>query len=269
MQSFWVKRETAGDVVMKQANRIHDGAKSALKSASVSDRDLLRLQLSNGLATDEAVVALRSVGSFNLTRYDSEQRFESNNSVPYIYSVKGGKATVINVLPTEGLKQSIPLGMKLPASGAGEVTLTVNGLENLNSNLVVYLEDKVKGTMVDLRSTQGYTFTAEATTINDRLVLHFDKPISTDLETPNVEEEISVYAYQKDGELMVFENLLANLPHGEVNIELFSIAGTQVLKRSFKSSGLHALPANLASGTYLIRVSTKDRDPHVVKVVIR
>jgi len=269
MQAFWVKRETAGVISMKQANRIHDEAKSALKSAAVGNRDLLRLQLTNNFATDEAVVALRSVGSFNLTRYDSEKRFESNNMVPYIYSLKENKSMVINVLPKEVLKQSIPLGIRLPASGAGELTIAVNGLENMDSNLAIYLEDKVSGAMVDLRSTPVYTFTAEAATINDRLVLHFDEPISTDIDTPEGEEATSVYAYQKDGELMVFENLLIDQPKGDVQIEVISMSGARVLVKEYATSGLHVIPANLASGIYIVKVSIKGEKPHTVKVILR
>ncbi len=54
---------------MKQANRVHDGARSALKSASVGELDLLRLQLTNGRANDEAVVAFRENGSFDVTSF--------------------------------------------------------------------------------------------------------------------------------------------------------------------------------------------------------
>jgi len=183
--------------------------------------------------------------------------------------MKDEKAAVINVLPQEVMKQSIPLGIKLPDAGNEQVTLKVEGLDELNEYLTVYLEDKVTGTMVDLRSTSEYVFTAKASTINDRLVLHFDEPISTDIENPTGEEAVSVYAYQKDGMLMVFENILAGQSRGEIQIELYSITGSKVLEHTYQASGLHALPANLASGTYLVKVSTQDSEPHVVKVVIR
>jgi len=270
MQAFWVRRETPGNIVMKQANRIHDGARSALKSASVGELDLLRLQLTNGRSNDEAVVAFRENGSLMLSRFDSEKRFDKEDQVtPYIYTMKEKQATVINMMPQVMSKQTVMLGLRIPDIDEEQLRLTVVGMETLNENVAVYLEDKATGAMIDLRSQSIYDFSAKAATINDRLVLHFNEAISTDIENPQADESVSVYAYQNGGELMVFENLLADRPNGKVRIELFSITGSKVVERTFNASGLHALPANLASGTYLVKVFAHENEPYVVKVVIR
>ena len=83
------------------------------------------------------------------------------------------------------------------------------------------------------------------------------------------EEATSVYAYQKDGELMVFENLLIDQHKDDVQIEVISMSGARVLVKEYATSGLHVIPANLASGIYIVKVSVKGEKPHTVKVVLR
>ena len=125
MQSFWVKRASVGKVFMKQSNRIHDPAKSALKTSSLRQQpDLLRMKLSNSSLIGEAVLALRNNGQFDYSRNDSEQRFENNIQVPYIYSIKQDQKVVIpgSLRPLRTVRASFPAygsgtSKVLPAKG--------------------------------------------------------------------------------------------------------------------------------------------------------
>ncbi len=204
-----------------------------------------------------------------LHRFDSEKRFDNKEAVPYIYSVKDEQSAVINVLPIQVKGQRVPLGINIPAKGAGELRLNVSGLENFEPNLMVYLEDGVTGDKLDLRTTSEYTFTAQQGSVEDRFALYFDVSISTGIDTPVRNDGISIHAYYRDNQLMVFENLLEHTRAGKVSIELVSINGVSQLVNEYGASGWHTIPANLASGTYLVKISAKNSEPHVVKVVIR
>ncbi|MBS2098129.1 hypothetical protein [Carboxylicivirga linearis] len=232
MQSFWVKRSNAGDVYMKQANRIHDPSKSPLKSkASTSSNNLLRITLDNGIATDEAVVALRSFGSFSYSKNDSEQRMESNNKVPYIYSMKDNNMAVINVLPETVEGNTVELGFTLPE--IGDNSLKVSGLDNFDSNIAVYLEDMLTGDFIDLRSQNRYNFTTAEVNNNSRFVLHFKANQATNVENIKNINLFKVYGYKQNAIVEIDESILGEaMSYGEIRV--YSMQGDQIHSTSFE-----------------------------------
>lgn len=253
MQAFWVNKTGAGNVMMKQANRVHDSAKSALKSASRGEFNILRVHLKNKLAEDEAVIALRQIGSFDLTEYDSEQRFENSNAVPYIYSIKGDQSSVINILPAEVKGHSVALGIQVPKNSAGELTLSVSGLNNLDSGLTVYLEDKVTGNQIDLRSTPDYAFTTDAGTVNDRLVIHFEQAISTDIETPDMLKDDNVRVYSQNSNVIVEVEKNLWRTDAATMIRIYTISGEIVVEQDINSNRVK-IPLAASTAYYIVEV---------------
>lgn len=262
LQSFWVASSGSGTLELNNAARLHKDIK--LKSGGIID-NVLRMKLAYGDVWDETVVYFSPDANIGLEYKDSEKRFAEVEALPEIYSALEGVNYGINGLPDLTESVTIPLGIL--AIGEKNVELSFDALANFFPNVEVFVEDIKKGISVDMRKVDGYQFVTEDGN-HKRLLLHV-RPIATDVQSPNSGKGPYIYAYQNGGELMVFENLLADQPHGEVNIELYSIAGSKVLERTYNASGLHTLPANLASGTYLVKISAKNSEPHVVKVVIR
>jgi len=258
MQAFWVKKTSDGNVRMKQSRRIHDASKTGLKSARRGEFNVLRFHLDNALATDEAVVALREMGSFDLTVFDSEQRFETNNAVPYIYSVKSGQSSVINVLPTQVLGHTVQLGLRLPEKGAGKLRLKVSGFDSLDSGLAVYLEDMVTGDRIDLKTTPEYSFTAEAGLINDRLRIHFEQPISTGINASNLSSDKMVCIYSQHCNAIVEVDSGLGRTDTNARIRIYTISGEIVLEHVMNSNRAKIpLPAETAYYIVEVQIGSK------------
>lgn len=249
-QSFWVQTLNAGSpVVMQQANRIHDNTKTGLKSATRGEVDLLRLQLQNAADADETVIALREAGTYEMTALDSKQRIESGSTVPYIYSLKSGQKSVINVLPQQVDGHHVQLGMKLPATG--ELTLKVKGLETFNSNLDVYLIDKQKEVSVNLREVSEYAFTAKQTSIHDRFEISFEKPVTTAIGDLMKDKSglIKVYAQQTSAVIEV-----DNHHRNEKGVVTVYAMNGQKVKEADIDSNRTEIPLASATAMYIVEV---------------
>lgn len=245
----------------------HDASAQELKG-SQTETNLLRLQLSNAIATDEAVVALRSIGSFEVTYNDSEQLFILNNAVPYIFSLKGNQCLVINVLPMQVAGYSVPIGIKIPEIGGRNLDLKVVGMDGFDTELDVFLEDTYTGEEIDLRTSEEYQFNCDPGFFNDRLVLHFNDDVSTaNGKRQDIKEE-SVTAFYVNNKLIISENLLEQKKGEKVKIELYSARGCLVLRKEYSISGRHIIPLKMERGFYIARVYVTPIQIYVLKVMI-
>lgn len=257
-QSFWVLRNQVGKIYMRASNRVHDkSANASLKSASLksAETNVLRMKLSNGVATDEAVLALKEGGVYEFGRYDSEKRFESGNKLSYIYSVKENRNTVINVLPTDVSDYTVKLGVR---TQAGENVLAITGLQTIDEDLDVFLEDSYTGQRVDVRKQSSYTFTSEEMTNDDRFVLKMSRVAQVPVVEPQTQiaealSDVLISAY--GGKLIVKANNL-ELKDGLV-VKMYSASGEQVIVDTFMGNMKEYTLPN-TTGFYVVKVSGVD-----------
>ena len=224
-QSFWVKKNTDGDVTMRSLNRIHDSNRSSLKSSKQKDADILRLTMQNEFANDEAVIAFKNNGLESKSRLDSEQRFESSNKISYIYSIKDEDNMVINVLPQDGVERSVKLGLK---AMAGEHRFAISNINLLSMPYTVTLEDKLLGTSTEMNNGVEYVFESAEGTFNDRFELHFTE-VATSVDQPDLGESNQLHAdvWVKNGSELT---VTCNWDEYEKNILIYSVDGVLMLK---------------------------------------
>jgi SprB repeat len=183
-QSFFVKCPYEGTNVVTFTNDIKSiKSSSALKSYVISQ---LNIQLSGLYYTDETIIKFSSSATKEYDMVsDGLKRFTNNIFVPQIYTVTSdNKKLVINTLPISEEHFEIPLYFDL--NFPDEFVLNFNGLTELNL-IPLYLEDILKDTIINLNISPEYKFDCFFDLdINNRFILHYNKPITIETEISNV-----------------------------------------------------------------------------------
>ncbi len=257
-QAFYVKSAegaSVGDAVtIRASHRVHDlnSTKTPLKSAKKTEEDILRIHVTNGAGTDEAVIAFRDFGENALTRYDSEKLFASGSGLSFIYSLKDDVNTVINVLPEGITEASIQLGVK---AQKGQHRISIKGIESLSRDYEVVLEDKSTqpSMLIPVGSTTVYEFTAEEEVDNDRFVLRlkeYKAEVPTDIgAVDEVGNGVSIYV--KDHSTLCVD---CNWNINEKLVKVYNVSGALVWYKAFNGERM-TTELVLQPGLYIVRVA--------------
>ncbi|HRN98771.1 MAG TPA: T9SS type A sorting domain-containing protein, partial [Flavobacterium sp.] len=159
-----------------------------------------------------------------------------------LYSIADGKSLGIQgrSLPFDAT-DVVPLGYT--ALAAGQYTIGIDRVDGLFENQDVFLEDKLLGTVHDLRQS-AYTFTASAGVVNDRFVLRY---VQNQLSNPQFTEGQYV-AFVADGMLTVStrEDIKA--------IYVYDLTGKRITMYKPDSGSRFNAPFDAAQGVYLIKI---------------
>jgi hypothetical protein len=157
--------------------------------------------------------------------------------------------------------QELPLGLKI--SKAGLATIKIEKLENMDENLSLYIKDKLTDKTHNI-SQKTFEIDLEAGTYLDRFALIFkmQKLVAEDVlaeilisATPQpVIEGIHVFMNNTLKELQLKNNSDEEI----LNIKLYNYLG-QTVKTSNSNFNIRtiSLPINIATGIYLVQISTK------------
>jgi hypothetical protein len=163
-QSFWVRLNTVTSATMTATNAMRSHGNQAFLTLTPA---LVRLNLSNGISHDEALVFIKDDLSNDYDYRDSGKEI-SSATVHQLYSLEGTNKVAINGIANALAKDSLELGVQIPTAG----TYSINCSEFTFSDLV-YLEDKLNDAYIQLDNTSTYTFISAAGTFHNRFVLHF------------------------------------------------------------------------------------------------
>ncbi len=142
-----------------------------VKTTNAIEKDRIWLNLTNTQGAFKQTLVGYITGATN--NYDNAfdgVSFDGNQFVDF-YSVNQDKNLVIQgrALPFDP-NDTVPLGFRSAIDG--DFTINIDKVDGLLMNQGVFIEDKLTNTMFDLKSG-NYTFTTQAGTFNDRLVLHY------------------------------------------------------------------------------------------------
>lgn len=160
MQGFWV-RAVANNVTLNfdADYRLHNETATSipLKAPAAVSSQILRLQVTNGTATDEAVIYFNANAQDTFDSYDSPKMMNNGTTVPNLYTTVGTEKLVINGM------SAVPYDVQLPLTvqGAkGDYTITANEFSNFAEGDKVQLIDN--GIPTDLTPGSSYTFSIAA-----------------------------------------------------------------------------------------------------------
>ena len=181
MQGFWLKAKAAGNYTFTNTMRTHNttGTAIPLKAPKAAVNQILRLQVTNGTALDEAVMLFNENAQNGYDSYDAAKMMNTGTGVLNIYTVLGTENLVLNSQPAITYDVEIPVGMNL---AAGTYTVSANEFSNFAEGTKAQLLDKATGTLTDL-TTASYNFTlTEALNSNTRFALVFPQNAPTGVD---------------------------------------------------------------------------------------
>ena len=256
MQAFWVRTKTGGGTLqLTNAMRSHaPGSDYLLKAPAARNTELqlLRLQVSNGTNTDEAVLYFSPNATNGLDVFDSPKMSNENTTIPEIFTRAGNEQLVINAMNTIPIDTEIPLGFVAGSSSA--FSIKANELSNLPSNIRVILKDNITNTVTNLTDgSTAYEFTP-ATTSTDRFSIIFRSAgTTTGLENPK-NENILAYCNTKGQVTISYKATNSNSPTAYI----FNAIG-QCLTCQILTSNITVIDKALIPGVYVVRVNNVTR----------
>ncbi|MEI8274315.1 MAG: hypothetical protein WCG08_17010, partial [Paludibacter sp.] len=148
MQAFWVRVNTegTGSIAVDNNMRSHnDVAGNIIKAPKQSSQQLLRLQVSNGINTDETVIYFNANASDTFDSFDAQKRSNDEPSVPEIFTQVGTDKLVINGMNQIKYNTEIPIGFS--TEQANNFSISANEISNFEVGTKVILIDNLNPTV--------------------------------------------------------------------------------------------------------------------------
>ncbi len=252
MQAFWVRANAGGGTLaLTNAMRSHAPASDLLLKAPAAKntaRTLVRLQVSNGTNSDEAVLYVSANASNGQDTYDAPKMSNDNVAIPEIYTTVGTEQMVINAMNT--LPLDTPIGLGFVAGNASSFSLTANQITNLPAGVKVILKDNVILTETDL--TDGistYQFSPLQTSSDRFSVIFRSVGAVTNVEAP-LDNSLIVYSNAPQ-QLTVICNDKINV--GSI-LSVYNAIGQKLLSQPLTSTSTQ-IAGKFTSGVYMLKVN--------------
>jgi hypothetical protein len=255
MQSFWVRvnsGQTTGSLEFGNTMRSHQDqtvASNRLKTPKTVSQKLLRLEVSNGINTDEAVIYFNPNASNGYDAYDSPKMSNADANIPEIYTLVGNEELVINgmtTIPTTALA----LGFRTGESK--NFTIKASEITNMNANTHIILKDNLLNTEKDITDGSAYTFSSDAVNSTTRFTVIFrTSSNATGLDNNSAESNaITVYKNAQNGISINCSNGLS----GQGTVSVFNTIGIKLASQAL-TSATTVIDKTFASGVYLVNVT--------------
>jgi M6 family metalloprotease-like protein len=276
MQAFWVRvmasgngSSTTGSVTFRNSMRSHKGSQGAVPDVKLKSpteqsvtQQVLRLQVSNGLNSDETIMLFNPNASNELDNYDSYKMTNGNSLIPEIFSTVAGESLAINGLNSIETGNALPLGFTTGESNT--FTIKATQFSNFNNSVGVFIHDNMLNAEQELTKGDVYSFTSDATTTVSRFFVVFkNSSITTGLNrkatlpnvriNTNVSRQIMITCddgFGKDDRAILYNSL------GQKLVSQNLTTSTTILK------------ANLISGVYLVSVRVNGEEK-ASKVIVK
>ena len=228
---------------------IIDNAGNTIKAPSqkTSVQQLLRLQVSNGTTTDEAIIYFNQNAKNSFDVYDSPKLTNASNTIPEIYSLAGNEELAINGLNALTPTTEIPLGFRTGESN--NFVIKVNEFVNFDPNTRIILRDNLTNTNSDITLGDGYRFSSSAVTTANRFSVIFSNYSTTNI---NRIEDKSINIFKNINNNIVVE-INENIDK-EAIVKVFNTGG-QLLYRKTTIQKTININNVLVKGVYLVSVN--------------
>lgn len=254
MQAFWVKT-TAGGGTLELTNNMRSHANATgflLKAPAVDTRTLIRLQVSNGTNTDEAVLYLSDNANNGLDAFDAPKMTNDNASIAEIFTRAGNEKLVINALQSLPKDTEIALGFE--AGSATTFTLRVNELSNLPSDVKLILKDNVTKAETDLTDgTAVYSFNNIATSGDRFSIIFRTKGAVTGIDQPTF-SGLSAYSNANNQLTVLYDGAI----DAQTVVSVYNAVGQRLVTQSLKGVST-VIDGEFAPGVYVVKVNNLSR----------
>jgi len=253
MQAFWVQVTSGtGTVAFANAYRSHQDqsvATNRLKvpSSGLSTQQMLRLNVSNGINTDETILYSNPAASNNFDGYDSQKMSNTDITIPEIYTLAGTEALAINGFNTIPLDTEIPLGFTTGQAGA--FSLKASQISNVDSSIGIYLKDNndLVKTPVQLTVDGAYTFSSDISTNNtSRFTVIFKTAGATTALNTSADNQ-KILIYKNDNQITINCSESGNIA------TIYNSIGQKVTSKAL-TDRISVITTPMLSGVYFVNV---------------
>jgi hypothetical protein len=252
-QAFFVSTKLAGPVnftnSMREAgtNNSQFFKSSGTSKEAAVEKDRVWLNLISGEGAFKQLLVGYTEGATNgyENRYDAVT-MDGNPYMDFYSMINANKFTIQGrALPFVDT-DIVPLGYR--TSVAGSLTIAIDEVDGKMSNQAIYIEDKLTGTVQDLRYS-NYTFKSEIGTFSDRLVLKYTNKTLGTGDFENIE----------DGILVSVKNKVINVISSKENIKevtVYDITGKQLYnKKKVGSTELQIQNLQSSNQVLLVKIT--------------
>lgn len=267
MQAFWVrvKSNLSGEQTIKLKKTMlehRDTPNNKFKAPDNDNQVLVRLQVSNGNSTDEALVYFNPNASNSYDDFDSYKMFNSTNSLPELYTIAGGEKLVINGFRSVKDVTELPIGFV--TLQANNFSIKATEIKNFDSETQIVLKDKLQNAEFNLTSGEGYEFSSVAVNDASRFSIIFRTSGSANgLDNKKLNTSTSVFV-NANGELVVKTSAPLS---ADANVAVFNAVGQQVSLQPI-TSGMSIANVARTAGIYWVKL-TSDGESIMRKVVVK
>ncbi|MEI6555268.1 MAG: YDG domain-containing protein [Paludibacter sp.] len=255
MQAFWVHVEqgfASSTLSVNNAQRSHaDNSSNTFKAkASIEAQSVLRLEVSNGVNSDQALINFNSNASNGLDSYDSPKMSNESASIPEIYTMAGTEQVVIN-----GVNDASELTLGFTTGEANNFTIKASQFANFASGTQIILRDNLLNYEQDL-TLADYNFYSDVTANNEtRFTVLFKAPSVATGINPNTTGNVWISINGNN-------QIVVNGASAETNVAVYNAVGQKIL------SDLTQLKKSLATGVYMVTVTNAGKSV-TQKVIIK
>jgi hypothetical protein len=231
--------------------------KFRVRSSGNLNSHIVRLEVSNGINSDETVLYANDNASNDFDNYDSPKMLNGNTAIPEIYTILSTEKLVINGMKTLPLNQEIGLGF-IPGS-ANSFSIKASEITNLPSDVKVILKDNATLAETDLTDgVTAYSF-APATTSGDRFSVVFRTAgAATGVGNPS---RLNTQVFVNSN------NQLSIIAADNVNYAIYNAMG-QLIENGHTTAKLQTLNHKLFTGVYMVLIF-ENGQREIQKVIIR
>jgi len=257
MQAFWVRvasGKTTGTLDLNNSMRSHASGSNLLKAPSMNNEtvQLLRLQISNGINSDEAILVTNPNASDDFDRYDSEKMFNNNAAIPEIYLKADTNKLVIDGMNAIPLNVEMPVGFSTLKKGTSTYSIKALELINLSVDEQLILKDYQNPNHVvekNLMDKSAYTFTSDSVITENRFSIMFKSSLAAlnSLSSQNV----SVYKNADHQISVQCTGTTFNI------VTVYSDLGQKLAEKRLTGNAT-VIETFLPSGIYLVTVSNSE-----------
>jgi len=252
MQAFWVRTAANANVLtLNKDMRVHAPAENKLLKAPATVNaamPLVRLQVSNGANTDEAVIYFSADASNGRDAYDAPKMSNENAAIPEIYTTLGTEQIVINGMNAIPMNQEIGLGFV--AGDATSFSLKANEVSNLPAGVKLILKDNVTNAETDITDgVVAYTFAPLVTSGNRFSVIFRSAGSITGLDK-NADNKLLVYSINNK-QITVVTNDAS--PLGST-LSVYNAIGQKLLNKRI-TANVTTIDGNFTAGVYMVTVN--------------
>lgn len=256
LQAYWVKLSvgTTGSISLTNSLRTlqdEDLTTNKLKAPQQANISLqfLRLRVSNGINSDETVIAFNPSALNGFDNYDSPKMSNDNVAIPEIYTISEGEKVAINGMNTIALDQQMALGFTTGQSNSFSIKATE--VNNLDTDVKIILLDNLLDRQQELTQGAEYNFTSDIATTSSRFSILFKSASgTTGLNNESVEKPVRISNYVK-GQITV---TLSKLTNKQVIITILNTVG-QTLETIHTNGITNTINTQLKSGIYFVNVN--------------